>query len=104
MSDCLIWSGTSPSRNASTSAAVISCGLVCAAAGTGVCAPSRFLSASSGAWAITLNATNTINANAIVFFTTPLLLLRAILGHGQNHLAVAGGCAAFDPERFDFVP
>jgi hypothetical protein len=25
------------------------------------------------------------------------------LGHSQNHLAVAGGCAAFS-ERFDFVP
>jgi len=26
-----------------------------------------------------------------------------VLGQGQNHLAVAGGCAAFS-ERLDFVP
>jgi len=27
-----------------------------------------------------------------------------ILGHSQNHLAVAGGCAAFESARLDFVP
>src|ERR1043165_2578399 len=98
MSDCLIWSGTSPSRKASTSAAVISCAPVCGVAGTGGWAPSRFLIASSGAWATTLKAINAINANAIVFFTNPLLIsvchclgTEVILGYSQYHLAVAGG-------------
>jgi len=27
-----------------------------------------------------------------------------MVGHSQNHLAVAGGCAAFGSELFDFVP
>src|ERR1044072_353885 len=75
MSDCLIWSGTSPSRNASTSAAVISCAVVCAGAGTGCCAPSRFLIASSGAWATTPAIKNAINSNDVILLTSRLLSL-----------------------------
>ena len=29
---------------------------------------------------------------------------RNVLGHSQNHLAVAGGCEAFVSDCFDFVP
>src|ERR1041384_313947 len=37
------------------------------------------------------------------FYLQFLHLSMNILGHSQNHLAVAGGCAAFS-WRFDFVP